>query len=76
LGADEESASPLVVASAAKSAAARVCEQQKTAAGRCWMETKRQAAAAQLARTPATTRLLDDESESKECFDDSKWRYL
>jgi len=70
-GADGASASALAAASAAKSAAARVCQQYKTAAGRRSMETKRQAAAAQLARTPATNRPFDDESESTENDDDS-----
>jgi len=36
------------------------------------METKRQAAVAQLVCTTATTRLLDEESESKDDEDDSE----
>jgi len=71
LGADGASASALTAASVAKSAAARVCQQHKTAAGRRSIKTKRQAAAVQLARTPATNRPFDDESESTENEDDS-----
>jgi len=70
--ADGTSASALAAASAAKSAVARVRQQQKTAAGRSSMETKRQAALAQLGRTPATTRFLDEESESTDNDDDSE----
>ena len=72
LGADGTSASALAAASAAKSAVARVRQQQKTAAGRRSMETKRQAAVAQAARTPATTRHLDEENESTDDDDDSE----
>jgi len=61
LGANEAYASFLAAASAAKSAAARVCQKHKTAAGCRSMETKRQAAEGRLAHTPATTRPLDDD---------------
>jgi len=71
-GADGTSASALAAASAAKTAVARVRQQQETAAGRSSMETKRQAAAAQLARLPATNRFLDEESESTDNDDDSE----
>jgi len=71
-GADGTSASALAAASAARSAVARVRQQQKTAAGRRSMETKRQAAVAQLVCTTATTRLLDEESDSKDDEDDAE----
>jgi len=74
-GADGISASALAAASAAKSVVERVRQQQQTAAGRRSMETKWHAAAAQLARTPATTRLLTDESETTENDDDSEQKY-
>jgi len=75
-GADGTSSSALAAASAAKSAVARVRQQQKTSAGRRSMKTKRQAAAAQLARTPATKHLLDEESVSTDNDDDSEKKYL
>jgi len=75
-GGDGTSASALAAASAAKSAVTRVRQQQKTAAGRRSMDTKRQAAAAQLARTRATNRLLDEESEFTDNDDESEYRYL
>ena len=71
-GAGGTSASALAAASAAKTAVARVRQQQETAAGRSSMETKRQAATAQLARLPATNRFLDEESESTDNDDDSE----
>jgi len=72
LGAPGTSKSDMAAGSAAKSAVVRVHQRHQTAAVRRSIETKRHASAAQLARTPATTRLLDDESESTDIEDDSK----
>jgi len=71
-GAEGTSASALAAASAPKSAVARVRQKQMTAAGISSMETKRQEAADQLARTPATTGLLVEESESTDNDDDTE----
>jgi len=68
LGADGTSASAL----AAEAAPAHVRRQAKTGAGRLSLETKRQAAAAQLSRSPNTTRNLDEDSESSNDSDDSE----
>jgi len=72
LGADVASASTLAAAAAAKAAPAHVRRQAKTGAGRRSLETKRQAAAAQLERSPNTTHNLDEGSESSTNSDDSE----
>jgi len=70
MGADATSASALASAAAAKAAPTHVRRQSKTGTGRRSLETKRQAAAAQLARSTKTTRNLDEESESSNDSDD------
>ena len=70
VGADGTSASALAAAAAAKAAPTHVCRQSKTGAGRRSLETKRPAAAAQLARSPNTTRNLEEEREASNDSDD------
>jgi len=72
LGADGTFASALAAAAAAKAAPAHVRRQAKTVAGRRSLETKLQAAAAQLALSPNMTRNLDEDSESSNDSDDSE----
>jgi len=72
LGADGTSAFALGAAAAAKAAPTHVRRQAKTGAGRRSLETKRRVAAAQLARSPNTTRNLDEESKSSKYSDDSE----
>jgi len=72
LGADGTPESALEAAAAAKAAPAHVCRQAKTGAGRRSLETKQQAAAAQLARSPSTPLNLDEDSESSNDSDDSE----
>jgi len=72
LGADGSSASALAAAAGAKAAPAHVRQHAKTGAGRRSLEAERQAAAAQLARSPNTTRNLDEDSESLDDSDDSE----
>ena len=70
LGADGTSTSDLAEAAAAKAAPAYVRRQSKTGARRRSLETKRRAAAAQLARSPNTIRKLEEDSESFNDRDD------
>lgn len=63
-------------ASVAKSAAAHVRKTSETGTGRRSIEIKRQAAVAQLARIPTTTRLLDDYSASTGNSHDSELTYM
>jgi len=64
VGADGTSASALAAAAAAKAVRTHVCRQFKTGAGRRSLESKRRAAEAQLARSPNTTRNLDEQDDS------------
>jgi len=66
------SESALAAAAAAKAAPAHVRRQAKPGAGRRSLKTKRQAAAAQPARSTNTTRYLDEDSESSNKSDDSE----
>jgi len=72
LGADGISASALAAAAAAKAAPAHVRRQAKNGAGCRSLETEKQAAAAQLAPSPDTTRNLGDDSESSKDSNDSE----